>query len=180
MASVATLKDIVGALIQSAKEENKLSEITSDLESFFNLYSKNEDIKSSLGNSVFEIDERKNIVSDISSKAGFSNLTTNFLTLATELDKFKALINNKEQIINALKKASGILRAEITAASSISDHDLQRVKDALHRATGRQVEISVNIDPSLIGGIITRVEDKVFDNSVKTQLDKMKGVLMPS
>ena len=180
MASVATLKDLVDALIQSATEEKKLEEVTSNLESFFKLYSTEEDIKSSVGSSVFELDERKNIIMDICKQAGFSAFTANFLTLAIDLDKFKSLINNEEQVISKLKHASGVIKAEITAATNISDLDLQRVKDVLGKATGKQVEISVNIDPSVIGGIITRVEDKVFDNSVKTQLERIKGVLTPS
>ena len=180
MASVATLKDLVDALIKSAREENKLDEVISSLESFFKLYFSDEDIKNSLNSSVFEVEERKNIILDICQRAGFTSLTANFLSLATELDKFKSLINNKDKILNQLKQASGILKAEITAASSISDYDLQRVKDALKRATGKDVEISVNIDTSLIGGIITRVEDKVFDDSIRTKLEKMKSVLIPS
>lgn len=180
MASVATLKDLVVALIESAKEGNKLKEVTSNLESFFTIYFIQEEINTTLSSTAFETEERKNIISDVSRKAGYSSLTTNFLALAIELDKFKSLINNKEQIISRLKKASGLIKAEITAANSISDYDLKRVKDALNRVTGKQVEVAVNIDRTIIGGIIARVEDKVFDNSVKTQMERIRGALFPS
>jgi F-type H+-transporting ATPase subunit delta len=42
------------------------------------------------------------------------------------------------------------------------------------------VEITSKVDPSIVGGIITKVEDKVFDGSIKTQLERMRNVLTRS
>ena len=61
----------------------------------------------------------------------------------------------------------------------MSETDLNRIKDSLYKATGRNVELTVNVDPSIIGGLITIIGDKVFDNSIKTQLEKIQGVLTP-
>ena len=71
------------------------------------------------------------------------------------------------------------MKAEITSANTLSDSDLNRIKETLNRATGKQVEISLNIDPSILGGLITKIGDKVFDNSIKTKLEKIQGVLTP-
>jgi len=45
---------------------------------------------------------------------------------------------------------------------------------------GQEVEVSSKVDPEIIGGIIAKVEDRVFDGSIKTQLEKIRGVLSQS
>ncbi len=177
MASVATLRDLIEALIESAKEEGKLQKVTSDLERFFKTISSSEDLKKILGSSVFKISERKDIVGDICEKLGLDRLTINFIKLITELEKFKTLINSQEPVIRRLRKVSGTQRAELTFPEPPSESDLSKIKESLQRLTGDEIELIVKVDPSILGGIITKVEDKVFDGSIKSQLERIRGIL---
>ena len=179
MASIATLRDLVDALIQSAKEENKLREVTENLEIFYEFYSTNEELKSVLSTTVFEFEEKKSIIHDLSQRFGFLDQTKNFISAVIELDKFKTFIGSQDQIINNLKKASGKIIAEVITASTISEYEITRIKESLKNATGREVEVESTVDPSILGGLITKVEDKVYDNSIKTQLNKIRGILTP-
>jgi len=179
MATIATLKDLVDALTETGLENNNLEKVITDLKTFFNVVSKNFDIKNVLGTSAFEVDEKINVISDISGKADLLNETKNFLVLAVELDKFSNLLLKQDEIIRRLEQSAGKLKAEIVSAGSLSETDLNRIKDSLYKVTGRNVELTVNVDPSIIGGLITIIGDKVFDNSIKTQLEKIQGVLTP-
>ena len=180
MATIATLRDLVDALIVSAKQENQLQEVTSNLTSFFDLVDTNNQLKGSLLSSIFDVEERKNIVSDFSKASNFSNITEGFLSLVVEMGKINALFDSKHSIVSKLKEAAGKISAEITTAKELSEGDLSRIKGALSKATGKEIEVSVNIDPSIIGGILAKVEDKVYDNTIKTQLERMRDVLSPS
>jgi len=179
MATIATLKDLVDALTETGLENNNLETIITDLKTFFNVVSTNLEIKNVLGTSAFEVDEKSHVISDISGKVNLSNETKNFLILAVELDKFSRLLSKQDEIIRRLEQSAGKLKAEIVSAGSMSETDLNRIKDSLYKATGRNVELTVNVDPSIIGGLITIIGDKVFDNSIKTQLEKIQGVLTP-
>jgi len=179
MATIATLKDLVDALTETGLENNNLETIITDLKTFFNVVSTNLEIKNVLGTSAFEVDEKSHVISDISGKVNLLNETKNFLILAVELDKFSRLLSKQDEIIRRLEQSAGKLKAEIISAGSISETDLNRIKDSLYKATGRNVELTVNVDPSIIGGLITIIGDKVFDNSIKTQLEKIQGVLTP-
>ena len=179
MATIATLKDLVDALTETGLENNNLETIITDLKTFFNVVSTNLEIKNVLGTSAFEVDEKSHVISDISGKVNLSNETKNFLILAVELDKFSRLLSKQDEIIRRLEQSAGKLKAEIISAGSMSETDLNRIKDSLYKATGRNVELTVNVDPSIIGGLITIIGDKVFDNSIKTQLEKIQGVLTP-
>ncbi len=180
MASIATLRDLSEALIESAKEEGKLDKITSDVEDFFSVLDENPELKNVLSSSTFELSQREEVSKDITSKRGYDALTTNFLGLVLELDKFKSLLNSEQTFIHKLRKASGKIMAEIVMASAPSEEELSRIKAKLTQVMGQEVELSSKVDPEIIGGIIAKVEDKVFDGSIRTQLERIRGVLSQS
>jgi F-type H+-transporting ATPase subunit delta len=177
MASVATLRDLVEALIETAEGENKTKKVTNDMVSFYNVIAADETLKKILGSSAYETSERIAIINDLGEKAGFDKLVTNFVSLAIELDKFKTLLKSKQSIERRLRKASGTSRAEITFGENPSDSDLKKITEGLEKLTGEEIEIEVKIDPTIIGGIIVKVEDRVFDGSIKTQLERIREVL---
>jgi F-type H+-transporting ATPase subunit delta len=177
MASVATLRDLTEALIQSAKDEGKLEKVTADLEAFFKINHDQEQVKNILASPVYDMVEKKAIADDIGERTGFDKLTINFIALVIELGKFKALLKSEEPFLSKLRKASGKVRAEVTTASNPSESDLNRIKGALKELTKKDVEVIIKIDPSIIGGIIAKVEDKVFDGSIKNQLERIRNIL---
>lgn len=178
MASIATLRDLTEALIESAKkEEGKLERITSDLEKFFEILSSQEEIKNALGTSVYKAQERKSVVGDIGNELRFDSITVNFLNLTIELDRFKALVKSRETFMQKIRKASGRVKAEIIMSMDPSETDLQRIKEALHKLVEKDVELALKIDPGILGGVIAKVEDRVFDGSIKTQLEGIQRAL---
>ena len=177
MASVATLRDLTEALLQASKEEGKLDSVTSDLERFLGLLSSQDEVRNILGSSVYDINVRKEIVSGIGEKVGFDNLTLNFLKLVIELGKFKALVKSEGPFMQKIRKASGKVKAEVTVAEYPSQENLDRIKERLNKLMEKDVEITVKVDPSILGGVIAKVEDKVFDGSIKTQLERIRRIL---
>ena len=177
MASVATLRDLTEALLQASKEEGKLDSVTSDLERFLGLLSSQDEVRNILGSSVYDINVRKEIVSGIGEKAGFDKLTLNFLKLVIELGKFKALVKSEGPFMQKIRKASGKVKAEVTVAVNPSQENLGRIKERLNKLMEKDVEITVKVDPSILGGVIAKVEDKVFDGSIKTQLERIRRIL---
>lgn len=177
MGSVATLRDLMEALIESAKEEGKLDKIAYDLAEFFKILSNQGEIRDILGSPVYDTEEREAIASDIGERADFDKLTINFICLAIELGKFKSLVRSEEPLMRKIRKASGKVRAEITMVASPSESDLNRIREAISRLTQSDVEVIVKVDPTILGGIIAKVEDKVFDGSIKSQLERIRSAL---
>jgi len=177
MASIATLRDICDALTKAGLESGNLETITSDLKIFFSLLSKNEELRNILTTTAFEVDERKNIISDVSNKLGLIKETRNFLMLACELGKFGTMLNKKDSIMRKLDRAAGKLKAEIISARVLTENELSRIRESLSKTTGKDVEVNINIDASIIGGLITKIENKVCDSSIKTRLEKLQSAL---
>lgn len=79
-----------------------------------------------------------------------------------------------ERVMDHLK----IVRGEVTTAVALTPETLQALEQGLARATGRKVVLQSRVDPSIIGGAVTRLGSTVYDGSVTTQLQKMKQSLI--
>ncbi len=64
--------------------------------------------------------------------------------------------------------------AEVRSAVALDDVQQQRIAEALSRATGKQVEVKVIVDESVLGGIVATVGDTVIDGTVRHRLDQLK------
>lgn len=180
MASIATLRDLTEALIDSSKELGKLDKVTADMADFFKLSKSSDELRNILWSTTFELMERKSITADISAKRGYDGLSANFLNLVIELGKFKSLIKSEQTTMGKLLKASGRIKAQVTTASEPTEDEISRIKNALSKAVGQDVEVTTKVDPEILGGVITKVEDRVYDGSIKTQLERIRGVLTQS
>ena len=65
--------------------------------------------------------------------------------------------------------------AEVRSAINLNDDQRKRLAQALGQATGKQVEVKVVVDPSVLGGIVAQVGDTVIDGSVRGRLDQLKN-----
>ena len=82
------------------------------------------------------------------------------------------------RIIETAVERSAALRnkavAEVRSAVALSDQQQQRLAEALDRATGKDVTVKVIVDPSVLGGIVTRIGDEVIDGSVRSRINQLR------
>jgi F-type H+-transporting ATPase subunit delta len=71
-----------------------------------------------------------------------------------------------------------IVRAEVTSASPLSPEKTKALEESLSQVTGKKVELSVSVDPELLGGVVAKIGSTVYDGSVKTQLQRMRQELV--
>ena len=67
--------------------------------------------------------------------------------------------------------------AEVRSAIPLTADQQDRLKAALANATGKTVELKVIVDPSVLGGLVATVGDKVIDDTVRSRLDQLKSRL---
>ena len=82
------------------------------------------------------------------------------------------------RIIEAAVERSAGLRnkavAEVRSAIALSDDQQQRLAGALRQATGKDVTVKVIVDPTVMGGLVTRIGDEVIDGSVRTRINQLR------
>lgn len=180
MASVAKLKDLVDALVSGCGEsgEGSLGRCIGDLEKFFGEVDGSELLKRALESPVVPVGEKAAALDDMCRLRGFSGAVRNFLVMAAEFGKWRALSTRRRAVLDRLKSVEGAVKATVTSARPLSGPDAERIRSAVARLSGgAKTEVEFIEDSEIIGGIVVRVGNSVYDDSVKTHLDRMRLTL---
>ena len=72
----------------------------------------------------------------------------------------------------------GKVNVELTVATALSPTELESVKQRISQSLGKQAIVSQRLDPGVLGGLVVRVQDKLLDASVRTQLKSIKKKML--
>jgi F-type H+-transporting ATPase subunit delta len=100
------------------------------------------------------------------------------LALLAENDRLAVLPEIAAQFDALKAEAENKIKAKLISATTVDLGLAERVKQALKKRLGREVELELEVDPSLIGGAIVRAEDMVIDGSVRTRLEQLARVMV--
>jgi F-type H+-transporting ATPase subunit delta len=165
------------ALVQLATEEGCVEKFHAELAAIDTVLADNHNLRVILVSPAYRIEAKREMMRELIAKLGLSATVTNFLLLI--LDKNR--LNYLPQIVVSYgmfaDELSGVVRPTITSAMPLDAGQVVEIKGTLEKSTGKKVIINVEVDPSLIGGVVTKIGDKAFDGSLKTQLAKIGDIL---
>jgi F-type H+-transporting ATPase subunit delta len=165
------------ALMSLGKEDGNYAEYGRQLAEFAELFAASGELVSVLTNPQFNLDDRRRVLGAIMDKTGQTGVIRNFLNLMLDKDRI-GLVPEVLTVYQGLTdELAGLKRAEVTSATPLADAEVARVKEVLTGVVGGRVEVDIQVDESLIGGLVARIGDLVFDGSVKTQLLGLKESL---
>jgi F-type H+-transporting ATPase subunit delta len=72
----------------------------------------------------------------------------------------------------------GITLATATSAAPLGNDEVKALTERLEKLTGGRVELDVQVDPSLLGGVVVRVGDRLIDGSVRGRLERLRNQLV--
>jgi F-type H+-transporting ATPase subunit delta len=162
------------ALFELAQEMNATDAVGTALDRFGALIDGSDELQSLIRNPVFTADEQVKAVNGIMSAAKIDGLAANFIGLVAQKRRLFALPGMIAGYRQLLADAKGIVRAEVTVAEQPSTGQLKDIAAALKETAGKEVEIDLKIDPSLIGGLIVKMGSKMVDASLKTKLNSIR------
>ena len=164
------------AIVAVADAEGVLDKVEDELYRFAKAVDQNAQLREAITNRALPVENRIELVRDVLGDRAHPT-TVSLVSFLIESDRARDLTKIAERVtqIAAAQRSSEI--AEVRSAVPLSDAQRERMAVALSRATGKQVEVKVVVDPTLMGGIVARVGDEVFDGSVATRLEDAKQVL---
>lgn len=176
MAETSTVaKPYSQAVFKLAQEKGQLSEWSEGLANIATIVS-NKDMANLIASPKCDDDMLSTLIIDLCGE-GVSQELKNFVRLIIENDRVKAIpaINDQFQALKA--EAEATVDAQIISAFEVSDAQQAKVAEALKAKLGKNVNISVKIDESVVGGAIIRAGDLVIDGSVVGKLEKLGHTL---
>lgn len=163
------------ALFSLAQEQNVADAVADALRNFGDMIAQSADLKRLVLSPVFSAEEQLKAVTAILNQYGFAGVTANFVKLVAAKRRLFVLPDMIRAYLALNDKAKGVTRAEVTVATPLSDNYSAALEDALRQVSGGQtVRINVNVDPSIIGGIVVKLGSRMVDASLKTKLNSLR------
>jgi F-type H+-transporting ATPase subunit delta len=173
-------KRYAGALLQLAIEAQAVDRIGVDLRDFAATWAQSRDLRAAFENPSVSQQTRATILRDIAQQTGMHDRTRDFLLLLSDRKRLGHLAEVSEAFDMLAEARSGKVRAEVRSASALPESYFRELERALRAATGRDVVVVHEVDPSLIAGVVTKVGDQIFDGSVKNRLVELRDELLRS
>ena len=164
------------ALFAVARAEGPLAEVEDELFRVAQVVKGNDELREKLADPHIPVATRQQVVIDLlGGKA--TDATTSLVSMVVgtgRIREFPAIVD--ELVAMAAREANKEV-AEVRSAIALTDDQKSRLAEALGRATGKQVEVKVIVDPSLKGGVVAQVGDTVIDGSIRRRLDQLRNAL---
>jgi F-type H+-transporting ATPase subunit delta len=165
------------ALFSLGKEDGNYLKYGEELKAFSDLLKRESRARYILQSPIYEFTGRSNLLKAILDKTGFALTVNNFIQLLFTKGRIQYLDDISIFYSQLTDEFSNIKRAMVTAAIQLNDDIIQRIQAALKELVKTEVIVTVNQDPSIIGGIIAQVGDLTLDGSLRTQLKSLKESL---
>jgi len=162
------------ALFGLGQEDGQFERYGQDLNAFAVFCQEHDEFQQVISNPIFPIDDRKKILDTVLEKSGFAGMVMSFLRLLLDKNRIGAIEAISSHYQDLTDGISNIARAEISTARPLKAESLERLEKALETLTSKQIKSEVKEDPDLVGGIVVRIGDMVFDGSIKAQLEGLK------
>ncbi len=167
------------AFFATAKEKSFLDSLKTDIELVFSVCSESADFILLLESPIVKTSKKAQLITSIF-KGKVNELTLSFLMLITENKREIHIPGICRNFLELTRKDQNIKSALLTTASEIDSKSIKKIEQLLEKELNATIELSTQIKSEIVGGLILRLDDKQYDASVATQLNKIKQRLLES
>lgn len=178
MQSGSIAKRYSRAFIELAQESGTTDTVLREMSDFCDKLNGSPMLKTAMINPSFVTDQRVAVLKELMQALNYSPLTHRFLTqlaLKRRLDVVEAVVHEFRNYYDDLR---GLVRVSVTTATPLSAEQDAQLITQVEALTGRKAVVTRHVDPKVIGGIVTRINDLLIDGSVATQLQRIRGTLL--
>ncbi|GIU94885.1 MAG: ATP synthase subunit delta [Gaiellaceae bacterium] len=163
------------ALFEAAREQGTVDRIAEEVSSLARALDDVPALDRFLRNPEVDAPEKAAVLGEIASDA--DELTRNFLRLLVEKGRAGELREVAAELQALVARAENRLTVELETAQELSEEEARAIVERIERATGRTVEATRSVDPSLIGGVVLRIGSFRADGSVRGRLERLRHEL---
>ena len=126
---------------------------------------------------IFTVAEKKKVLSDILDKIGCDTVTRNFCYLLADKERLPWYRSIVLAYTKLLDEAKGIIRGTLTTAIPLTPAKQKAVLGELEAKAGAALELTFDVDPAILGGVVLKVGDRILDSSLRAQLEILRSTL---
>ncbi|MCB9507801.1 MAG: ATP synthase F1 subunit delta [Myxococcales bacterium] len=168
------------ALLDLTVANGTLQAVREQLDQLASLLQTSRELNVAFSNPTLTMAERERVVDALAQRLSLSKTTRSFLMVLASKGRLPAVQDIATAFGRLADERTGVLRARCVSSVPLSVTQTTRLKAMLSELTGRTVMVSNDIDPSLLGGVRVHVAGKVYDTTVATQLQQLRGAILNS
>ena len=173
MAAQGLVRGYAEALFRVLQAEGDLDRVENELYHFGKTLESNHQLRQALSDQAVPRSKREEILEELLEGKATSH-TIGLLSFVVAQGRGRQLPEILDELSDIAAEARQHVVAEVRAAVSLDEKQQDDLAAALSKATGKNVEVKVVVDPSVIGGVVAKIGDTVIDGSVKHRLDELK------
>jgi F-type H+-transporting ATPase subunit delta len=172
--SNASIEAYARALFEIAQAEGNIDIVENELFRMARAFESNEQLRTTLSDATIPADRRQSVVEQLlGGKA--SNTTAQLVSLVVGSGRSRDLPAIIDMLVKRASNEKKLEVAEVRSAVELTEDQRKRLTAALTKATGKQVNLKVVVDPTVMGGLVATVGDEVIDDTVRTRLEQLKS-----
>jgi len=165
------------AVVELGTEHGNLVQLGRELHALAQAMKESQELVSSLTNPAIRRADRRRVIDALLQRAGASPHTKNLVYILLDGERLASLPAISREVDSMIEARSGRISAEVTSARPLDAGEVQQITAALEQLSGKQVTITRREDPDLLGGVVAKLGDKVYDGSLRTQLRNLRDEL---
>lgn len=164
------------ALLTVARAEGNLTEVEDELFRFARILEGNDELRMALTDPQLPAERRQAVVEELLQQRALPT-TKALVSFVVGIGRAADLPKIVDRFVSLAAESRSHEIAEVRTAVSLDEQQRRRLAEALSNATGKQVEVKVIVDPTVLGGVIARIGDTVIDGTVRNRIEQLKGQL---
>jgi F-type H+-transporting ATPase subunit delta len=160
------------SLFEVAKDQDKLDLVRDQLGAFADALHETRDLQVFFFSPYFSTAEKEDGLDRVVSDA--DPVILNFLKLLIEKHRMPVVFRIRASYDALWEDENRLLPVQITSAVELDKEIVSQLGDRIAEQTDRKVDISADVDPDILGGIVVRVGNSVLDASVRNRLDQLR------
>lgn len=165
------------ALADIALAQGAAEPAARQLREFGAAYAASAELRNFLASPAVTIEAKHGVIEKISVRIGAGKVIRNFLFLIADNRRTHSLPEIIETFEQVVRQRQGLAEAEVSSAAELSSGQKKEFGKTLQRLTGKEVEAKYTVDPALLGGVVVRIGDTVYDGSLRSRLNALRAKL---
>ena len=173
MPARSRIEAYANAMLEVARVEGHLADVEDELFRFARTFEANDELRLALTDAALPVERRIAVVEEL---LGAKALRTSvalavFVVAAGRAGELPEIVDLFVELAASERKRAV---AEVRSAIPLTPEQIDQLREAINRATDKEVEVKVIVDPTVLGGIVATVGDIVIDGSVRHRLEQLK------
>jgi len=168
------------AVLEIGTANGNLDKIGADLRSLAKAMRESAELVTALTNPAIRRADRRRVIDGLLERIGADQLTRNLVYLLLDGERLSSVEAISREVDAMIEARSGRMSAEVTSARPLDAGQLSQIITALEKLSGKKVAVTNREDPNLLGGVVAKLGDTIYDGSLRTQLRTLRDELTSS